>query len=232
MIREHEAFVGARFDLLHGRFRSQVAGDDARVCALVESLSPLTGMRLLDLGCGKGRFSAKLSERGAHAVGVDISAGMLAEAAGLDRVRASARRLPFGSASFDRVMAVEVFEHLAPAAIDEVCSEVLRVLRPGGKFVILDKNVRSWNARRPWLPSAAVKWIDERRGLWMYARGESVRERWFHPRELQERLGRWFCDVRVIHLLSRSEEGRFPFQWVPSARLFALWAAAAPGGSA
>ena len=38
------------------------------------------------------------------------------------------------------------------------------MLRPGGTLVVVDKNVWSWNARRPWLPSAAVKWIDERRG--------------------------------------------------------------------
>ena len=121
-------------------------------------------------------------------VGLDLSAGMLAEAAGLARVRASARRLPFGRASFDAALAVEVFEHLAPEAIDRVCGEVLRVLEPGGTFVVIDKNAWSWNARRPWLPSLAVKWIDERRGLWMYSHRDPVRERWFRPRELKRRL--------------------------------------------
>jgi hypothetical protein len=38
--------------------------------------------------------------------------------------------------------------------------------------------------------------------------------------------------VRVWHLLSRTEEGRFPFRWVPLARLLVLWSARAPGGSA
>jgi SAM-dependent methyltransferase len=232
MIAEHEAIVAARFDLLRGRFKSEVATDDPRVRGLVATLAPLEDRLVLELGCGKGRFSAKLRERGARAVGLDISREMLAEATGLDRVRASARRLPFGRASFDRVMAVEVFEHLAPRALDEVCREVRRILRPGGKFVIVDKNVCSWNARRPWLPNAAVKWIDERRGRWMYSQKEPVRERWFRPRQLQRRLGRFFADVRVVHLLSGSEEGRFPFQWLPSTRLFTLWAARAPGGCA
>ena len=59
-------------------------------------------------------------------------------------------------------MAVEVFEHLAPEAIDQVCEEVLRVLKPGGTFVIIDKTACSLNAHRPWLPSLAVKLIDER----------------------------------------------------------------------
>jgi 2-polyprenyl-6-hydroxyphenyl methylase/3-demethylubiquinone-9 3-methyltransferase len=232
MIAEHEAIVAARFDQLRGRFKSEVAADDPRVRGLVASLAPLEDRLVLELGCGKGRFSAKLRACGARAVGLDIAREMLAEATGLDRVRASARRLPFRRASFDRVMAVEVFEHLAPLALDEVCREVRRILRPGGKFVIVDKNVCSWNAMRPWLPNAVVKWIDERRGRWMYSHKEPVRERWFRPRQLQRRLGRLFADVRVIHLLSGSEEGRFPFQWLPSTRLFTLWVARAPGGCA
>ena len=77
-----------------------------------------------------------------------------------------------------------------------------------------------------------MKWIDERRGLWMYSHREQVRERWFRPGELQRRLGRWFPTVRVEHLLSRAEQGRFPFQQVPGTRLFVLWAAQAPGGAA
>src|SRR5439155_18888468 len=125
----------------------------------------------------KGRFARALGAHGARVVGLDVSAAMLAAAgAGLDRVRGSARRLPFESARFDRVVAVEVFEHLAPRAVDAVCGEVRRVLRPGGTFVLVDKNVYSLSARRPWLPSVAVKWIDERRGRWMYSHREPVRE--------------------------------------------------------
>jgi len=232
MIGRHEAVVASRFDMLRGRFKGEVAADDPRLLAVVESMSPLAGRRVLDLGCGKGRFYRALSDKGARVVGVDLCAGMLAEATGLDRVRATARRLPFGPASFDRVMAVEVFEHLAPQSLDVVCAEVRRVLRPGGKFVIVDKNVYSWNARRPWLPSVAVKWIDERRGRWMYSHGGPVREHWFRPCQLKRRLERWFREVRLVHLLSRSEEGRFPFQHVPCARLLVLWSAQVPGGPA
>ena len=106
-----------------------------------------------------------------------------------------------------------------------MCGEVLRVLEPGGTFVVIDKNVWSWNTRRPWLPSAAVKWIDERSGLWMYGQGDGVRERGSGRMGLKRRLGRWFPLVRMWHLLSQSETGRFPFQWLPGTRLMVLWAA-------
>ncbi len=117
--------------------------------AVVDRLRPLAGKRVLDLGCGKGRFARALAERGASVVGLDLSAAMLDQATGIGRVRGSARRLPFGPASFDAVMAVEVFEHLARRSLDLVCGEIHRVLRPGGRLVIVDKNACSWNARRP-----------------------------------------------------------------------------------
>jgi len=232
MSADHEAFVGSRFDALARRFKAEVAAGDPRVRALVESLGPLTGKRILDLGCGKGRYAKILSAQGAQVIGVDLSAAMLSAAADLDRVRATARLLPFAASSFDGVIAVEVFEHLAPGSIDQVCAEARRVLRSGGTLAILDKNVWSWSARRPWLPSAMLKWIDERRGLWMYSHREPVREHWFVPGRLRRQLGRWFADVRVVHVLSRAEQGRFPFEVLPATRLFALWAATAAGGPA
>jgi 2-polyprenyl-6-hydroxyphenyl methylase/3-demethylubiquinone-9 3-methyltransferase len=230
LIALHEATVAGRFDSQSGRFKADVAADDARLLAIIERLSPLAGRRVLDLGCGKGRFARRLGEHGAEVIALDASSGMLAEAGGLPRVRATARRLPFGPARFDAAIAVEVFEHLAPEALDHVCAEVLRVLKPGGTFVVVDKNACSVNALRPWLPSLVLKWIDERRGRWMYSNCDRVRERWFRPWELARRLGRWFPEVHVRHLLSRNEAGRFPFEWVPAARLLVLWAAKAPGG--
>jgi 2-polyprenyl-6-hydroxyphenyl methylase/3-demethylubiquinone-9 3-methyltransferase len=186
------------------------------------------GRRILDLGCGKGRFATPLAAAGAEVVGLDRSAAMLAEGAGLDRVKGSARRLPFPDAAFDAAVAIEVFEHLA--AIDEVLLEVRRVLRPGGLVAIVDKNAGSWNARRPWLPNLAIKWIDERRGLWMYPGGGPVRERWFWPGSFADRLRRRFIEVRVSHLLTAEEAGHPLFRRVPGARLLALWSARVPGG--
>jgi 2-polyprenyl-6-hydroxyphenyl methylase/3-demethylubiquinone-9 3-methyltransferase len=232
---EYEAQVAARFDLLQGRFKTVVGRDDVRLEAIRSCLGPVHTRRILDLGCGKGRFAAPLADEGATVIGLDRSAAMLAgtSRSGLPRVRGSARRLPFATGTFDAVIAVEVFEHLT--AIDRVLLEVRRVLRPGGIVAIVDKNAGSWNARRPWLPNLALKWLDQRRGLWMYPSGSPVRERWFWPRAFRKRLMSLFGDVHLRYLLSPAEAAHPLFRHVPEARLLALWSARVlvrpPGGA-
>jgi SAM-dependent methyltransferase len=97
------------------------------------------GERVLDLGCGAGRFVAALRVAGADPVGVE-----LAEAA-LERARRKAPgadlrlvepdgSLPLEHASVDLVWCSEVLEHVADTA--QVLLEVRRVLRPGGRLLV------------------------------------------------------------------------------------------------
>jgi 2-polyprenyl-6-hydroxyphenyl methylase/3-demethylubiquinone-9 3-methyltransferase len=231
MISAHEAEVASRFDALHRRFKDALEPADYRLTGLIDAVGPVAGLRVLDLGCGKGRFAKALQDRGATVTGIDLSAAMLAEAEGVARVRGSARSLPFASRSFDAVVAVEVFEHLDPETWAGAIAEARRVLAPRGTLAIVDKNLASLNARRPWLPSALVKKIDERRGLWMYPSGGPVRERWFWPGRLRGALLGSFSDVQVVHLLSPAEARRALFRLVPAARLMTLWVAQDDGGA-
>jgi ubiquinone/menaquinone biosynthesis C-methylase UbiE len=225
---KHEAEVRGRFDQLHSRFKSEVTPEDIRLDALRCAFGTIQSGRILDLGCGKGRFASRLIEGGASVVGLDLSSAMLAEAKGLNRVRASALRLPFRDEVFDGVAAVEVFEHLP--SVRTALAEVRRVLKPGGVVAIVDKNAWSLNATRPWLPNLAIKWIDTRRGRWMYPNNGPVHERWFRPGALARGLATaGFEDVRMACLLS-PEEARSPFfRRIPYARLFTLWTARVSG---
>ena len=223
----HDAEVAARFDATEPRFKPEVAGDDVRLDGLIRAIGPTEGLRILDLGCGKGRFAAHLAHRGAEVVGIDLSAAMLAHASGIDRAKASARRLPFADSTFDAVIAVEVLEHVGD--VRPVLREARRVLRPGGRLAVVDKNVLALDARRPWLPSIAVKWIDQKRGRWMYPSGGPVRERWFVPRLLQREIARsGFARSRVESLMTPSERRRRVFRAIPAARLMTLWSASVP----
>jgi len=115
------------------------------VGALLKYFGDLTDRRVLDVGCGKGRFARVLLERNPGAVicGLDISEAMLACApAGVDVVSGSMTELPFAASAFDAVYATESLEHAVEIerAVDEMC----RVLKPGGKLVIIDKNAEHW----------------------------------------------------------------------------------------
>lgn len=220
-LRDH--YVRSRFDALAPRFRDEVSGDDFRLAAIRRALPTLTGRRVLDLGAGKGRFARHLDQQGARVVALDASSAMLHAAHGLDRVQAAADRLPFRDAAFDAVIAVEVIEHLA--SLDAMLGEVHRVLRPGGMVVLIDKNRLALDAAVPVVPALARKWLDERRGRWMYPPDAPARERWFGTRRLARQLALRFETVHTEHLLRPEEASRAVFRHVPGARLFTLWSA-------
>ncbi len=227
----HERFVAARFDALEARFKAAVPDSDFRLAAVVRALGAVDGTMLLDLGCGKGRFAGRLVERGARVVGLDLSAGMLAQARLADRVRGSMLRLPFATATFDSAVAIDVFQHLPASRVDRALAEIRRVLRPGGRLVIVDKNALALDDRRPWLPRVVVKRIDEWRGRWMYRPGEPVREHWFRPEVLRRQLERHLVGVGIEYLLSPAESGHRLFERHPRRRALALWTGRVAGES-
>jgi ubiquinone/menaquinone biosynthesis C-methylase UbiE len=97
------------------------------------------GDRVLDLGCGAGRFVAALREAGADPVGVEIAEAALERARrnvpGADlRLIEPDGSLPLDHASVDLVWCSEVLEHVADT--EHVLLEARRVLRPGGRLLV------------------------------------------------------------------------------------------------
>jgi SAM-dependent methyltransferase len=93
------------------------------------------GRRVLDLGCRSGAFTRHFLD-GNEVVGLDVDRIALEKAAelGIEPVVANVEEpLPFDDASFDAVVAGELFEHLRFP--EGVVGEVARVLRPGGVLV-------------------------------------------------------------------------------------------------
>jgi SAM-dependent methyltransferase len=97
-------------------------------------LDPRAGERILDLGCGDGVLSAQIAEAGAHVIGVDSSADMVAAARGrgVDARVTDAHALDFARA-FDAVFSNAALHWMREP--DRVIDGVRRALRPGGRFV-------------------------------------------------------------------------------------------------
>ena len=93
------------------------------------------------MGCGKGELLSIGQPKVASAAGCDFSSGMLSECKGIDaRLQTSPTELPFESESFDFVTAVCVYHHVAIADRAALTKEVFRLLRPGGRFCIIEHN--------------------------------------------------------------------------------------------
>jgi SAM-dependent methyltransferase len=120
----------------------QDAGERVRTMLLHPVMLRLTGnvagARVLDLGCGEGRFSRMLGERGARTVGIDPIAPMIEAAQSRDPrgayVRTGAEALPFRDASFDLVVSYITLVDIV--LFREAIAECVRVLAPGSRLLV------------------------------------------------------------------------------------------------
>lgn len=135
---EHAGFLAAGGRPLRPRLARSLALADLR-----------PGLRVADVGCGRGEASTHAIRRGAVVTALDFSRDSLAltretadrvlgEAARRDVVllQADAGCLPLASASMDRVLLLDLIEHLHDWQVDTLLREVARVLAPDGLVVI------------------------------------------------------------------------------------------------
>ncbi|MBM3724814.1 MAG: methyltransferase domain-containing protein [Acidobacteria bacterium] len=188
-----QAFEDAAGDEEH--FPSTIDPRIYHVQLLVRTFGPLDGLRVLDAGCGKGRFARVLRDR--HPAGqyhtLDLSEAMLRRVPeGMHRCCGTLTGLPYRGGTFDAVYATESLEHAVD--IDAAVAELCRVLKKGGKLVIIDKNRAHWGKLKtpPW-------------------------ERWFRRGELEQLLAR--------HCARVSSKPVSYWEDVPPDGLFLAWIA-------
>ena len=113
----------------NGAFVHELAG------GVLEWLNAQMGEFILDLGCGDGKLTQRIAESGAHVLGADASAPMVAAARerGIEAEQANAESLPFRDGTFDAVFSNAVLHWVRGQ--DQMLAQVHRVLKPGGRFV-------------------------------------------------------------------------------------------------
>ena len=108
--------------------------------ATVKAIAPVAGERILDVACGTGTSTTAIQAKGATAVGVDFSSGMIREARrrhpGIEFVEGDAQALPFGDETFDAVTISFGLRNVKEP--HTALAEMYRVLRPGGRVVITE----------------------------------------------------------------------------------------------
>jgi len=177
---------------LRDRIRSsfdQAAGDEEHfpstidprifhVKLILDHLGDVNGKRVLDIGCGKGRFARIVKERNPHAEvwGLDISEEMLRFVPPGIQTRAGAMtEIPFQDAYFAGAYATESLEHAVE--VDVAVAEMCRVVQPGGRIAIIDKNAEHWGRLK------TPEW-----------------EKWFGRKELERLLARDCREVRSQYI--------------------------------
>jgi ubiquinone/menaquinone biosynthesis C-methylase UbiE len=145
---ELRARIQASFDQAAGdeeHFPSTIDPRIYHVKLIGEHLGDLRGRRVLDVGCGKGRFARVFHEQQPEAElwGLDISDEMLRYVPeGIQTRAGSMTDLPFEDGFFDAAYATESLEHAVE--IEKAVSEICRVVKSGGRIAIIDKNAEQW----------------------------------------------------------------------------------------
>ena len=168
----YDVFIESEGAHLSRRLRDAFALADVRA-----------GMRVLDVGCGRGEILRHCMRLGIEAHGMDyaavatqmsrevVAAETQRAAAELQRpeneqprpprpgvCQADAKTLPFPDNSFDRVLMFDVVEHLFPWELQQAFVDIGRVLKPGGRLVI-------HTAPNRWYDTYAYPWVRRVRTL-------------------------------------------------------------------
>jgi ubiquinone/menaquinone biosynthesis C-methylase UbiE len=134
---DHYSFIAHQYDRLLGPFLGGLRRTG------LELWPPAAGWAVLDVGCGTGAQLDLYRQAGCAVAGVEASPAMAQVARQRLGVHAAieladASRMPYAAASFDLVLASMMLHELSAGTRDAIVNEAARVLRPGGRLLVID----------------------------------------------------------------------------------------------
>jgi SAM-dependent methyltransferase len=160
--------------VLHARL-GEAIDPDRRVLAALERITPLSGKRIADVGTGIGHYPMLLARRTGRTYGVESDAALLAEARrrvadahqpNIRIVEGDPGCLPLRDGAVDIVLTAAITPDDASLPL---ITEALRVIRPGGRLIVLGYYGRDDVAPllQPELVAQAVETTRRRTGWWL-----------------------------------------------------------------
>ena len=202
--------IAERFDELHNEYDI-----NRRLSVIFDELLTIdmSGLRVLDLGCGSGWFSLQAGKRGGKVFSLDISqslAKITKERTSQNSLAADAAALPFQAHQFDIVISSEMLEHLSEP--ERSIEEISRVLASGGLVALTTPNrkwlwlvklastfkLRPYGGYENFLSFKDVANFIDMHGL------RIICHYGFHP---------WPFQLSVLHRVSRYVDGKFSRSW-------------------
>lgn len=173
-------------------------------------------VRLLDLGCGAGRHALFWLKEGYQAAATDIAQSAVAvsiaraemEGLQLDAKVCGADAIHYDDASFDGLLSFGVLCYLGAAELRKAFSEIFRVLKPGGKALIVLRGLDDDRCRRA-VPLGDNMYRLVALGEGAASEAESGMVMTFLAKEDIHRLAAPFAAVAVDHLHFSESDGRF-----------------------
>lgn len=168
--QEHLASFGLQWN------RYEVAHDDEDRATFQAKtgflLSELAGQRVLDAGCGGGRYCKVAAEAGALVTGADHSSAvekasqLCGDLESVRLVQADLKRLPFEPESFDLVFSIGVMHHDADTRA--VFDAVSKMVRPGGRMAVWLYRRNTWpqEVLNSFLRRRTTRWAPEKLEPW------------------------------------------------------------------
>jgi len=146
--------IKTSFDKNFDIFPETIDINDGRIQEIISFFGDLNNKKVIDIGCGKGRFMKKLKLMfpGSELYGIDISGKMLQfdDSQKFNISVENILNINYSESFFDFVYCVETLEHAirTEKAIEEMC----RILKRGGKIIIIDKNIEKLGKMKidPW----------------------------------------------------------------------------------